>query len=390
MGCQASLPVGEVGAGEEWDFKRVLLVSDNLPLPEVLMRATLDNVLVVPVQYQSWDLARLTHEIKLRAGLPTHQFLSIGLLDHGMPGEFCLLKSVAGGSIDMKDWEDAVTADELTSFFKFLASYVQIPKELHKWRENTECRIDLMACDVAATAEGMKFITHLEDLTGVNWAASTNKTGAGKEAKNGFDWVMETEENLGLGSIATHYFVDSKIRKWKHVASMADDDEHTFETADSGASQTYPQQAGEIRKGSFLMIKGHPCKCVEVSTSKTGKHGHAKAHIVAIDIFTGKKLEDLCPTSHNLDVPFVNRTEYQLLSADKDTGEVSLLREDGSTKDDLNLPTFVSVGEPTEDDKKVTEEIITALTDKRVKSVHVIVQSACGMEKIYALKVELD
>merc|ERR1712151_528230 len=95
------------------------------------------------------------------------------------------------------------------------------------------------------------------------------------------------------------------------------DDEPTFETADAGASHTYPQQAGEIRKGSHLMIKGHPCKCVEVSTSKTGKHGHAKAHIVAIDIFTGKKYEDLCPTSHNLEVPFVKRTEFQLLSADK-------------------------------------------------------------------------
>merc|ERR1712187_669870 len=113
-----------------------------------------------------------------------------------------------------------------------------------------------------------------------------------------------------------------------------------------GASKTYPQQAGEIRKGSHLMIKGRPCKCVEVSTSKTGKHGHAKAHIVAIDIFTGKKLEDLCPTSHNLEVPFVKRTEYQLLNADASTGEVSLLLEDGGTKDDLNLPTFVKIGDP--------------------------------------------
>eukprot|EP00441_Pelagodinium_beii_P046146 CAMPEP_0197621044 /NCGR_PEP_ID=MMETSP1338-20131121/1694_1 /TAXON_ID=43686 ORGANISM="Pelagodinium beii, Strain RCC1491" /NCGR_SAMPLE_ID=MMETSP1338 /ASSEMBLY_ACC=CAM_ASM_000754 /LENGTH=35 /DNA_ID= /DNA_START= /DNA_END= /DNA_ORIENTATION= len=33
------------------------------------------------------------------------------------------------------------------------------------------------------------------------------------------------------------------------------DEEPTFETAESGASLTYPQQAGEIRKGSFLMIK---------------------------------------------------------------------------------------------------------------------------------------
>merc|ERR1712203_1203328 len=63
--------------------------------------------------------------------------------------------------------------------------------------------------------------------------------------------------------------------------------------------------------------------------------------------------------SHNLDVPFVKRTEFQVLSADPDSGEVSLLQEDGNTKDDLNLPTFVQVGEPTDDDKKVTEEMLS-------------------------------
>merc|ERR1712190_72655 len=111
-------------------------------------------------------------------------------------------------------------------------------------------------------------------------------------------------------------------------------------------------------KGSFLMIKGRPCKCVEVSTSKTGKHGHAKAHIVAIDIFTGKKLEDLCPTSHNLEVPFVKKIEYQVLSADRASGEVSLLLESGETKDDLNLPSVVQIGEPTDEDKKVAAELV--------------------------------
>merc|ERR1711977_738497 len=108
---------------------------------------------------------------------------------------------------------------------------------------------------------------------------------------------------------------------------MAEEADEEFDTADAGSSDTYPTQAGELRKGSHVMIKGHPCKVAEISTSKTGKHGHAKAHIVALDIFTAKKYEDLCPTSHNVSVPNVKRTEYQLLNADENSGQVSLLTE---------------------------------------------------------------
>ena len=72
---------------------------------------------------------------------------------------------------------------------------------------------------------------------------------------------------------------------------MGDEDEETFESADAGSSLTYPMEAGQIRKGGYIMIKGNPCKVSDVSTSKTGKHGHTKCHFVAIDIFTGKKME---------------------------------------------------------------------------------------------------
>lgn len=73
-----------------------------------------------------------------------------------------------------------------------------------------------------------------------------------------------------------------------------------------------------------------------MSTSKTGKHGHAKVHLVAIDIFTGKKLEELCPSTHNMDVPNVSRTEFQFSYIEDDF--LHLIRGDGSEKNDVKVP----------------------------------------------------
>ena len=116
---------------------------------------------------------------------------------------------------------------------------------------------------------------------------------------------------------------------------MSDD----FDQVDSGASQTFPAQCSSLRKGGHVVINGFPCKIVDMSTSKTGKHGHAKIHMVGIDIFTGKKYEDLCPSTHNMNVPNVKRIDYQLIDIDGD-GFCSLLSTDGTTtKNDLKLPT---------------------------------------------------
>ncbi|CAN1328367.1 Eukaryotic translation initiation factor 5A, partial [Linum perenne] len=111
---------------------------------------------------------------------------------------------------------------------------------------------------------------------------------------------------------------------------------------------------------------------VEVSTSKTGKHGHAKCHFVAIDIFNGKKLEDIVPSSHNCDV-FISVPWlvflYLLLHF-----VVSLLTENGNTKDDLKLPT--------------DEALLTQIKDGfgEGKDLVVSVMSAMGEEQICALK----
>ena len=132
--------------------------------------------------------------------------------------------------------------------------------------------------------------------------------------------------------------------------------EEKFEKTDSGASDSYPLACGSVKKNNFIVLKGKPCKVVELSVSKTGKHGHAKASIVGIDIFTGKKYEDSFPTSHNVEVPFINRLPYTVIDVDSD-GYLTLMDKQGTTRQDLKLP------QENESDKILSERIKEALND---------------------------
>eukprot|EP00178_Gracilaria_changii_P011573 TRINITY_DN3279_c0_g1_i5.p2 TRINITY_DN3279_c0_g1~~TRINITY_DN3279_c0_g1_i5.p2 ORF type:complete len:155 (-),score=33.89 TRINITY_DN3279_c0_g1_i5:47-475(-) len=98
-----------------------------------------------------------------------------------------------------------------------------------------------------------------------------------------------------------------------------------------------PIQCSALRKNGHVVIKGRPCKIVDMSTSKTGKHGHAKVHLVAIDIFTKKKLEDLCPSTHNMNVPVLKRADYDVIDI-SDEGFLTLMDTQGNTREDVRIP----------------------------------------------------
>ena len=153
------------------------------------------------------------------------------------------------------------------------------------------------------------------------------------------------------------------------------DDGFIFESGNAGASDTIPIKAGSCKKGIHVMLKGNPCKIIEIATSKTGKHGHAKVNITGIDIFSGKKYQESSPTSHNLMQPIITKQDYQLIELDDDNF-LTLMDENGAIREDLSLDP-----EDIESNNKLKEDF------KKDKEIVVTIQKCIQKEKVIAYKL---
>lgn len=153
---------------------------------------------------------------------------------------------------------------------------------------------------------------------------------------------------------------------------MSEELQAEFESADSGASKVFPAQCSSLRKNGYVVMKGRPCKIVEMSTSKTGKHGHAKVHMVGIDLYNSKKYEDICPSTHNMDVPFVKRVDFQLVDISADDF-LSLMDDGGEVREDIKIPA-----------SDLGEEIRTKFNDG--VDIMCTVMCAMGIEEVIAVK----
>lgn len=66
-------------------------------------------------------------------------------------------------------------------------------------------------------------------------------------------------------------------------------------------------EASELRKGGYVLLpvgnRAEPCKVQELTTSKTGKHGHAKIAVTATDVASGRKVERNLRADERVTVP---------------------------------------------------------------------------------------
>ncbi|MBI4147941.1 translation initiation factor IF-5A [Candidatus Woesearchaeota archaeon] len=80
--------------------------------------------------------------------------------------------------------------------------------------------------------------------------------------------------------------------------------------------------AGSIKVGSYIVIDNAACRVVSVDIGKSGKHGHAKARIVAIGLIDEKKRDIVVPAHDNVEVPIVEKRSAQVLSVVGDSANV--------------------------------------------------------------------
>jgi translation initiation factor 5A len=103
-----------------------------------------------------------------------------------------------------------------------------------------------------------------------------------------------------------------------------------------------PVDVGSLRVGGYMIIDGEPCHIVDITKSKPGKHGSAKARITAIGVFDGVKRSFVKPVSLNAEVPII----------DKRMGQVFAVNPTGVQIMDLETYAYFDAPYPQEEELK--------------------------------------
>jgi len=75
-----------------------------------------------------------------------------------------------------------------------------------------------------------------------------------------------------------------------------------------------PMELGALRVGSYVLVDNEPCRIVSYTKSKPGKHGSAKARVVAIGVLDGSKRTFVRPVSAQVEVPIIEKKAGQVIA----------------------------------------------------------------------------
>ncbi|HIQ12934.1 MAG TPA: translation initiation factor IF-5A [Thermoprotei archaeon] len=106
---------------------------------------------------------------------------------------------------------------------------------------------------------------------------------------------------------------------------------------------------GALKKGSYVIIDGEPCKVIEITKSKKGKHGSAQARVVAIGIFDGVKRSVVGPVDTRVEVPIIKKGRAQIVAV---TDSIQL----------MDLETYEVFEAPLPEDEELRSKLDSGVT----------------------------
>ncbi len=75
-----------------------------------------------------------------------------------------------------------------------------------------------------------------------------------------------------------------------------------------------PVDVGTLRVGGYVIIDNEPCRVASLTKSKPGKHGSAKARVVAIGVFDSAKRTFVKPVDAQIEVPMIEKKAGQVIA----------------------------------------------------------------------------
>ena len=174
---------------------RVVLVSSRVPDREDLVAAVRDQAWVLRYEWETATAESLAAAVAAKIEALGGAVDTIALVNHGPPE--------AGGAA----WAIAKALEIPVDGAPFDAGAAAAPLLRAIAGAKGLRRVDLLACDIAATPNGVALVEQLEKALGVDVAASTDVTG---NLRHGGDWTLETDDV----DAAETYFEKGALVRW--------------------------------------------------------------------------------------------------------------------------------------------------------------------------------